>query len=291
MWDAARVRRWAVWGLGLVLIATVLIAGNTLRSYAGLFTAAKSPQEVSALLSPTYDVRRPEGQGPFPTALLFSGCDGPHDNLDRWATALNAAGWAAVIVDSHGPRGFDEAQIWRLVCTGQLLGGAERAGDIAVALQDVRGMDFVDPDRLALVGASHGGWAVLDLLALVGVPDLPFNLTAWPADDVLAGVQAVVLFYPYCGIGSQVNRLGWAADIPALFLLVEGDTVADETACLGLIDRMQAAGRPIETLIFTDVTHGFDQEEKAPFSPLRFEPDATVRATEAMTDFLTRHAL
>jgi dienelactone hydrolase len=121
------------------------------------------------------------------------------------------------------------------------------------------------------------------------VPDLPYNLTAWPTEDVLSGVSAVVLFYPYCGIGSQVNRLGWTADIPALFLLVEGDTVADETACLDLIDRMQSSGRPIETVIFGNVTHGFDQAEKAPFSPLRFDADATGQAVAAMTEFLVRH--
>jgi dienelactone hydrolase len=290
MWNAGRVRRTALWVLGFVLAGTVLVAVNTLRSYAGLFTGAKSPAGLSALLSPAYQVRKPEGQGPFPTALLFSGCDGPHDNLERWAADLNAMGWAAVIVDSHGPRRFNDAQLWRLVCTGQVLGGAERAGDVAVALEDVRHMDFVDPDNLALIGASHGGWAILDLLALLGVPDLPFNLTAWPTDDVLSGVGSIVLYYPYCGIGSQVNRLGWQADVPALFLLVEGDTVADETACLGVIDRMQSAGRPVEYQMFQNVTHGFDQQDKAMFSPLRHDPAATDQASMAMTGFLARHA-
>jgi dienelactone hydrolase len=282
------MRRVWVWGLLIAAVAGAVVLGNTLRSYAGLFTAARGPAELSALLSPAYVVNVPEGAGPFPTALLFSGCDGPHDNLPWMASQLNRMGWAAVTVDSHGPRGFDKAEVWRLVCAGQLLGGAERAGDVAVALADVRAMDFVDDDRLALIGSSHGGWAVLDLMALHGAGRLPYNLTAWPvpSEDVLAGVRAVVLYYPYCGFGSQVSRLGWQADIPALFLLVEGDTVAGETACQQIIADMTAAGRPIEEIVFPGVTHGFDQQEKASFSLLGYDEATTVKAFEATRDFL-----
>jgi dienelactone hydrolase len=283
-------RMWIV-GLVVVALAGVVVLGNSLRSYAGLFTAARSPAELSALLSPAYVVSVPEGPGPFPTALLFSGCDGPHDNLPWMASQLNRNGWAAVTVDSHGPRGFDQAEIWRLVCAGQLLTGTERAGDVAVALADVRGMPFVDRNRLALIGASHGGWAVLDLMSLHGSGRLPPNLTAWPVpqNDVLAGVQAMVLYYPYCGIGSRVSRRGWQADIPALFLLVEGDTVADEAACQKLTARMSTQGRPVEEVVFSGVTHGFDQQEKANFSLLSYDEETTVSAFETTLDFLFRN--
>ena len=129
---------------------------------------------------PYYRVLRPPGEGPFPTALLYSGCDGPQDNLERWAAMLNARGWAAIIVDSHGPRGFSDYEVWRLVCAGQLFMGSERAGDVLVSIDDARRMPFVDPDRMALVGASHGGWAIMDLLALDPPRRLPFNLSALP---------------------------------------------------------------------------------------------------------------
>jgi dienelactone hydrolase len=280
-----------VWGLVIAVLAGLVVVGNTFRGYAGLFTPERTPAELSAFLSPSYVVNVPEGAGPFPTALLFSGCDGPHDNLPWMAAQLNRMGWAAVTVDSHGPRGFDRAEIWRLVCAGQVLGGPERAGDVAVALADVRAMPFADPDRLALIGASHGGWAVLDLLALLGAGKLPHNLTAWPVppEEVLAGVGAVVLYYPYCGFGSQVSRLGWEADIPALFLLVEGDTVASETACQKLVADMRTEGRSIEQVVFPGVTHGFDQQEKAIFSLLGYDEATTIKAFETTLDFLERH--
>lgn len=98
----------------------------------GLTVARVMPAELSAQLSPAYRLTTPEGEGPFPTALLFSGCDGPRDNLGTWATALAEAGWASFSVDSHRPRNLTEFELWRLDCAGQLLSGQERAGDVAV---------------------------------------------------------------------------------------------------------------------------------------------------------------
>ncbi|TNC65390.1 hypothetical protein [Rubellimicrobium roseum] len=60
---------------------------------------------MSDLLRPGYRVCRPDG-------------DGPKDNLVAPADLLNGAGWAVVMVDSHGPRGLLRAELWRLVCAG-----------------------------------------------------------------------------------------------------------------------------------------------------------------------------
>lgn len=266
-----------------------MAAGDTF----GITTKRQEPAAVSALLSPYYRVYRPGDMaaGPVPTALLFSGCDGPKDNLDRWARALAQDGWAAVIVDSHGPRGLDRYQKWRLVCAATLLPGAERAGDVAVAIDDVRGMDFVDPDRLILVGASHGGWAILDMLALLNAGKTPYNLSRWPdgfEGGEVPGVQGAVLLYPYCGGLSEVRASGWGEGFPLLFLLVAGDTIVDEDACLEVIAEMTESGREVEVHEFDGVTHGFDQETKAPFSTLLFDPDATSRAIDITRKFLDR---
>ena len=117
---------------------------------------------------------------------------------------LNARGWAAIIVDSHGPRGFLDYEVWRLICAGQLFMGSERAGDVLVSIYDARRMPFVDPERMVLIGASHGGWAIMELLAFEAARRLPFNLAALPAGapaDPLAGVVGTILLYPYCGTG------------------------------------------------------------------------------------------
>jgi dienelactone hydrolase len=270
-------------------LALGLFGCNAVATHRGVMAAKRAPAELSALLSPAYRVAMPEGEGLHPVALLFSGCDGPKDNLDRLSDALVAAGWGAVIVDSHGPRGMDRAEVWRLVCSGVTLPGAERAADVAVAIADVRAMPGVDPGRIALVGASHGGWAVLDLLALAGTGDVPWGLTEWPgggAEATLEGVYSVVLYYPYCGIGTLVGREGWGADIPMLMLLVAGDSIADETDCAAIAARMAAEGRPVQTQVIAGVTHGFDQSEKALFSTLEFDAGAAEEAVRVTLDFI-----
>jgi dienelactone hydrolase len=288
-------RRALLAAIALAVVATLAGAFglNTLRAWLGWSAAAYAPADLAAQLRPGYVVTRPAGDGPFPTALLLSGCDGPKDNLTRLAERLAAAGWASVVVDSHGPRGLGEAEQWRLVCAGQLLTGSERAGDVAVALDDVRGMGFVDPERLALIGASHGGWAVLDLLALAAADEPPPILRAWPAslaERGLAGVRAAVLFYPYCGplsLAAQTERL---APVPLLFLLVEGDRIAAETECTALAETRRAGGTPVEVEVFEGVTHGFDQADKAPLSALAYDPEATERAVTRTLDFLQARA-
>lgn len=281
------------WIAGAVALALLVLFGNTLRQALGITPIRQSPAELAALLAPGRDIRTPTGSGPFPTALLFSGCDGVRDNMGRWADALTAAGWAAVIVDSHGPRGYDDLNLWRLVCTGQLLSGAERAADVAVTLDAVRGMAFADPDRIALIGASHGGWAVQDFLTLSEGRRPPPLLTRWPPGQgrqAPPGVIAALTLYPYCGPASLAARRGWRADIPVLMLLVEDDTITGDRPCAGLAARQAAAGRPVKTHLFTGVTHGFDQAEKAPFSTLGHDPVATGAAIDMGIAFLNRAA-
>jgi dienelactone hydrolase len=260
--------RWLALGLGAIAAFVLLaVAGNSIAHYRGWSVPKLDPVALSAKIAPYYRTMKPPGPGPFPTALLFSGCDGPKDNVVRWGEMLNGQGWAAIIVDSHGPRGFSDYEVWRLVCAGQLFMGSERAGDVLIAIDDARRMRFVDPERILLVGASHGGWAIMDLLALDPPARLPFNLAGLRPDapaDPLAGVAGAILLYPYCGPANRARPDGWRRPIPTLFLLSADDAIAPAGRCLEIAAAMQVRGLPIETAVFEGVTHGFDQREKAP---------------------------
>lgn len=282
-------RYMAIWiGLGLVLVIVAVVAVNTIGRYTGVTVPSVPPKTLSALLAPHYRLTTPEaGEGPFPTVLLLSGCDGPRDNLDTWAAALAEAGWASLIVDSHTPRGFTEYELWRLVCAGQLLNGGERAGDVAVALADARAMPEVDETRLALLGASHGGWTVLEFLSMADYGQIPHTITEWPEGAApLDGIVASILLYPYCGGLSRASQRGWKSRIPVLFLLAERDKIANERPCLALAMREERRGQPVETHVYAGVTHGFDAQEKAPLSTLGYFPDATADALARGTRFL-----
>ena len=161
--------------------------------------------------------------------------------------------------------------------------GSERAGDLLVAIDDARRMRFVDPDRIVLVGSSHGGWAIMDLLALDPPRRLPTNLARLPAGapaDPLAGVAGAILLYPYCGQANRARRAPWTRPIPTLFVLAEDDAIAPSGFCLAVAERLSAAGLPVEVLLFDGVTHGFDQQDRSALSPLVFDPDGDRRGDD-----------
>jgi dienelactone hydrolase len=290
---ARRGRAW--WALvvaaGVGVLLLLIVAGNSLARYRGWTVPKLEAGALSEKLSPYYRIMTPAGEGPFPTALLYSGCDGPRDNLERWGRMLNAEGWAAIIVDSHGPRGLSGSEIWRLICAGQLFLGSERAGDVLVSIDDARRMPFVDPERMTLIGSSHGGWAIMDLLAFDPPARLPFNLASLRPDappDPLSGVVGAILLYPYCGQANRARPDGWRRPIPTLFLLSADDIVAPSGRCLEIADAMRARNMPVETVVFDDVNHAFDQSDRSPYSPLEFDEAATAEALRAGADFLGR---
>ena len=51
---------------------------------------------------------RPQGAGPFSAVVLLHGCGGFHSSMIAWADRLSRFGYAALAVDSFGPRGIDD---------------------------------------------------------------------------------------------------------------------------------------------------------------------------------------
>jgi dienelactone hydrolase len=283
------MKRWLIGGAIVLVLIAAALAVNGFRGRLGWTANPQTPDAIAALIGPSMRWTLPQGEGPHPVALLLSGCDGPRTNLDRLAVDLAAAGWASVLVDSHGPRGLDEVQLWRLVCAGQLLNGTERAADIAVTLAGLRDRPEIDSSRVVLIGVSHGGWTTLDYLAMARAGTLPPLLTAWPeeiADEPLAGIRGAVFYYPYCGPAS----LGATAPLPAglsyLFLLVEGDGIANERPCLAVAGGLLADKADVAVTLYKGVTHGFDVREKSFLSPLEFDAATTEAAIAATLEFL-----
>lgn len=272
-----RILGFALLAIGVIVVVVIL---NALAGVLGLKSERLRPEAVSSLLRPYDRVIKPEGDGPFPTALLFSGCDGPMDNMDTWAAPLVEKGWAVVVVDSHTPRGFDDPVLWRLVCFAQLMPGGERAGDVLVSVADAAQMPFVDPDRLAVIGMSHGGWSIMDLMAFDLPQDLPFNLRAMPQMPArgLGAIRAVILVYPWCGIANRARHEPWTQDAPIHFILATDDTIAPADDCLEVVGELREAGRAVTTQIFDGVTHAFDQKKHGSLSALVFDEIATQTA-------------
>lgn len=284
-----RIIRW----IGLTLLA-VAIGGGVLglwmtAKYRGWMVESLAPLALAETLRPAYRIMAPEGEGPFPAGILVSGCDGVHDNMTRWGDMLVEAGWAAIIVDSHTPRDLNDEPQWRPICRGQRFWGSERAADVLIALDDARRNPLVDPDRIVLIGSSHGAWSIMELLVFDPPRGLPFALADQPetvADRGLGGVSGVVLLYPYCGFGNRARANGWPHEAPVLLVLAGEDTLASPDACRDIADRLGERGIDVAVEEIPGVTHGFDQQEREPGSQLRFDPEATRQVLQMGRAFL-----
>ncbi len=208
--------------------------------------AMPPPGELSALLRPHDVVHRPAGAGPFPAVVILHGCGGRKDwHGGRWGRWLAARGYLVMEVDSLTPRRLNP----RAVCQGFALWGSTRAADVWVSLNHLRQNPDVDPQRLALLGFSHGGWAALDSLAL-----------AKPGQ--LDGLRAVAVLYPYCGAAAS-HRVGWSAPLPVLMLLAGADRQVSRPACEDVARGQMQRGRPIELHVYAGASHAFDAEAGA----------------------------
>lgn len=258
----------------VVVVLVVVIAALIFAFLRGWHITKQTPEEISSLLTPFFQIKKPESKGPFPTIVAFFGAGPiPAKNVDAWTDYLVGLGYATIVVDSFTPRGlitWDD--IKKTVRRGQLL-GSERAGDVLVALDEVRKMPFVDMQRLAIAGWSHGAWSIMDLLAMDPPKELPTNLQG-SADQPLKGVKAAILFYPYCGFPAKSRGRGWPQDIQVLMLMGGKDTVVPTEECLEIVSILKNGGRPVKAHVYPFAQHAFDfLEEDFKELPDIYHPD------------------
>jgi dienelactone hydrolase len=239
-----------------------------------------------AKLAPHAEVLRPEGAGPWPVALMFHGCGGRRSYLDGYMRAAADVGVMAVSIDSFAHRKIPRSRALVTVCTGAELPGWQRAGDVLASLYGVSRLDGADPDRIALAGWSHGGWAIMDLMTMAlarpgeaGIAD--------PDPALLAQVKALFLAYPYCGPGALSQLRPWRRT-PEVFACVgEKDRVAHPALCRRAFRQIERAGAPLETWFLPGATHAFDEDSTAA-SFFRFDEADAAEARIRMAGFLGR---
>lgn len=213
---------------------------------------------------------KPDGAGPFPAVVFLHGCGGLSANA-RHAVAERMTGWGyvALSVDSFTPRGISQA------CGSQQM--PDRQGDALGALLYLSRQDFVDPKRIAVVGASQGGIVALQL-----VSTQPAGLFAIP--DELK-FKAAVAYYPVCSIASD------QATLPTLVMIGELDDWSPVGDCERWMKRRAGAGAPVKLIIYPGAYHGFDvpalRDGLRYFGHwLKYDADAGPRSVAEMHDFL-----
>ncbi|MEL7028541.1 MAG: dienelactone hydrolase family protein [Pseudomonadota bacterium] len=263
-----------------------------LFALAACATGRSDIDELGALLEPGYRISKPDGPGPFPAALLYHGCGGlvgeagDKDIMDGYVAAATEAGYVAIVVDSLRPRNIDFDEAVSRVCRGLKLRGQRRAGDVVASAAYARDLPYTKETGAVLAGWSHGGWAVMEAMAMDLTQDWPPGLQR-PETDALASVAGVYLTYPYCGFPARTPNRDWPRAPRASVLLVENDTVAKREPCDKAFARMQASGVKLDLEVFDGVTHAFDESDHTDDSEFVYDGSAAKRAHERFGAFLS----
>ena len=213
-------------------------------------------------LSPHWRLILPNGPGPFGLVIQMHGCGGNGPFQVGYGEAAAAAGAAALIVDSYPHRAITEAQAYGLVCTGMKLWGRERAGDLYAAFAWAMGEPQFDPTRIFAAGWSHGGWSVLDAMAVAtpqerarwtGLSDLP--------REPLAGLAGAFVVYPYFGVASVARGRGLRLEAPIMTIAGTRDSVVGGHGLVRALQATPKPGAPIAVTLLQGATHSFDEPE------------------------------
>ena len=222
---------------------------------------------------------QPRGAGPFSAVVLLHGCGGFHSTMISWADRLSRFGYAALAIDSFGPRKMDDH------CGG---GFTDQPADGYAALRYLTTRPFVRASHVALMGFSMGGGSVLAALEKGLVEQL------YPEK-----FRAGVALYPVCQYASGITTG------PVLVLIGDADDWTPSASCEAMAagrSELGASRTPgdrssIELVVYPGVYHSFDLLELSLF-PTRgitvkghraeYNEEATKNAIVRVRDFLQR---
>ena len=231
----------------------LFICGLLAAGLPGQVAAAAAPQEVSY---PSHDgtlikawVFLPDGPVPRGSVVALHGCGGLYASRGEHRGQLNARhqamadmlvgqGYAAVFPDSLTPRGESE------LCTQKMgsrqINQTQRRADTLGTLVWVAAQPWATSGRIALLGWSHGGSAVLAATDLSRA-----DVRAQLPQPALA-----VAFYPGC---SAALKSGYRPSARLVLMLGEKDDWTPPAPCVDLGKAVDA-----EVNLYADSYHDFD---------------------------------
>ena len=186
-------------------------------------------------------LRRPAGPGPFPAVVLLHSCSGNWKKLDeRWGRQIAPWGYVTLTVDSFGPRGIEET------CGNGT--PADMAFDAYRALDFLVRQHAVDPDRVAVLGFSQGGWLALSSVEQGVVEHSSSNK-----------FRAAAAFYPNC------RTIQGNLTVPALIMIGALDDWTSVEGCRRLAEgnddygvARKREGAPIKLIVYPGAYHAFN---------------------------------
>lgn len=214
---------------------------------------------------------RPDEPGRHPAVIEMHGCGG-FGTLDvAAADVLRSFGYAALALDSLGDYnacGKDPSD-----------GALAEAFDADAALDWLAHQSCVDADRVAPLGFSMGGGAVLQAVE-PGFAKMAANQVE---DKKPRHFRAAIAFYPWC------RDIVGLTTVPTLILVGDKDDWTHASWCRDMIARRNGKGSPVTLIVYPGATHAFNY----PASPrqylghhLQYDPKATADAWRQVRSFL-----
>jgi dienelactone hydrolase len=224
------------------------------------------------LFAPT--TTAPNGAG----VVMLHGCGGAYSKNgslnarhQMWGDYLAGLGYRVLMLDSLTARGLRE------LCTIPMqqrpIKEADRVGDAYAALHFLAQQPGIDPQKIALLGWSHGGGVVLN--AIGQAPPAPIQAQPTPDEQAhaqshgladkakdadkaqLGRFKAAICFYPGCTARSKAPER-FRPYAPLLLLIGEADDWTPAQPCKQLARDVQARGEPMEIVTYEGTYHDFD---------------------------------
>jgi dienelactone hydrolase len=207
---------------------------------------------------------RPDQPGRRPAIVELHGCGGFGTMDVAAADVLKSLGYVTIALDSLGDTN---------ACTGDISDSAlAQAFDAYKALDWLAEQNYVDPDRVALLGFSMGAAATLDSVE----PGLIENRKS-------RHFRAAIAYYPWCK-----DRTGLTS-VPTLILIGDKDDWTHASWCREMMTLRNGKGAPVKLVVYPRATHAFN----APAPPreylghrLEYDAEATADAWAQVRSFL-----
>ena len=149
-----------------------------------------------------------------------------------------------------------------------------RAQDAYDAKSYLATLPFIDPDKIAVAGWSHGGGGTIEIATL------DFN---YPRET---SFRAAVAFYPYC------KKSLSAVNAPLLILTGELDDWYQAQDCIDNVSEKTKTGHEVVLKVYPGAYHGFDitgLDRTFYGHRLRYNRSAAADAQVQVKDFLAKY--
>lgn len=233
-------------------------------------------------LSPHISYYGPEDDVLRPAVVLFHGCGGLRPHVTLYAQAVALLGVRAYVVDSFTPRGWGRTFAISLVCTGAVMHGYERAGDVLAVLWGLKQSGRVDMGNIILSGFSHGGWAIMDLMTAPLVKSGEVKIKD-PDPSLVANIKGLYLVYPYINLPARTNLMPWLRTPKTMVSLAEKDHLTPAGHVRNIGAKLQKQGVEFDTLSL-DATHAFDEDDNKGLV-MAYSAEATQKSMDGLLSF------